>query len=557
MKLNFKTLCAIGSVLFGPVDAYLGACDQTALDTTNKFLKFSQIKETDSSSESSEQNSAVKHIKESDWFHNLKKLTIDPKSLGHLIARMDGYRRPLKSKDINALEELIIVKPVRWSTIKRALRYFPTVNTISFDKLNQNDDWHDAAEIEYFRLVYDEEKNGSMGILEESMNVFDERPLSNENYNQYINAIKLGDHKEINSVLEEISQLKDVEINVDQKETALTGTVSFASEDPVSIINVLIQGNKDANTQNYDGKTPLMIALERGYIESAESLLTVSTVNSINSQDKKGKSALFYAITSEEITNDSERLEIVKLLIENGAIPNQEVLDLAKNSNYEQIFNELNKVQFFDEAVDISILADRIVLRGNLKKIKDQDEILQHLGISKNSISKTSFFNSKKLSLKELEARAKKYLEISDSSSDSDSSDWDSFDWDSFDSDSSDSDSSDSDKGSIINEQQALIEKKEQEERNKKNLILSDIWSFISRYSLNEKINSMYPWEIAFVNKHFADVALLLKKGAVVKSDAKFLSYNRSIAEKELAKANKETKEMWKEINAALNVIND
>lgn len=369
------------------------------------------------------------------------------------------------------------------------------------------------------------------------MNVFDERPLSNENYNQYINAIKLGDHKEIKSVLEEISQLKDVEINEDQKETALTGTVSFASEDPVSIINVLIQGNKDANTQNYDGKTPLMIALERGYIESAESLLTVSTVNSINSQDKKGKSALFYAITSEEIENDSERLEIVKLLIENGAIPNQEVLDLAKNSNYGQIFNELNKVQFFDEAVNISILADRIVLRGNLKKIKDQDEILQHLGISKNSISKTSFFNSKKLSLKELEARAKKYLEISDSSSDSDSSD--------------------SDKGSIINEQQALIEKKEQEERNKKNLILSDIGSFISRYSLNEKINSMYPWEIAFVNKHFADVALLLKKGAVVKSDAKFLSYNRSIAEKELAKANKETKEMWKEINAALNVINN
>ena len=376
-----------------------------------------------------------------------------------------------------------------------------------------------------------------MKIIEESMNVFDERPLSNENYNQYINAIKLGDHKEIKSVLEEISQLKDVEINEDQKETALTGTVSFASEDPVSIINVLIQGNKDANTQNYDGKTPLMIALERGYIESAESLLTVSTVNSINSQDKKGKSALFYAITSEEIENDSERLEIVKLLIENGAIPNQEVLDLAKNSNYGQIFNELNKVQFFDEAVNISILADRIVLRGNLKKIKDQDEILQHLGISKNSISKTSFFNSKKLSLKELEARAKKYLEISDSSSDSDSSD--------------------SDKGSIINEQQALIEKKEQEERNKKNLILSDIGSFISRYSLNEKINSMYPWEIAFVNKHFADVALLLKKGAVVKSDAKFLSYNRSIAEKELAKANKETKEMWKEINAALNVINN
>lgn len=273
----------------------------------------------------------------------------------------------------------------------------------------------------------------------------------------------------------------------------------------------------------------------------------MSTVNSINSQDKKGKSALFYAITSEEITNDSERLEIVKLLTENGAIPNQEVLDLAKNSNYGQIFNELNKVQFFDEAVNISILADRIVLRGNLKKIKDQDEILQHLGISKNSISKTSFFNSKKLSLKELEARAKKYLEISDSSSDSDSSDWDSFD----------SDSSDSDKGSIINEQQALIEKKEQEERNKKNLILSDIGSFISRYSLNEKINSMYPWEIAFVNKHFADVALLLKKGAVVKSDAKFLSYNRSIAEKELAKANKETKEMRKEINAALNVINN
>lgn len=547
MKLNFKTLCAIGSVLFGSVDAYLGACDQTALDTTNKFLKFSQIKETDSSSESSEQNSAVKHIKESDWFHNLKKLTIDPKSLGHLIARMDGYRRPLKSKDINALEELIIVKPVRWSTIKWALRYFPTVNTISFDKLNQNDDWHDAAEIEYFRLVYDEEKNGSMGILEESMNVFDERPLTNENYNRYMNAIKSGNREEIKSVLEEISQLKDVEINVDQKETALTGTVSFASEDPVSIINVLIQGNKDANTQNYDGKTPLMIALERGYIESAESLLTVSTVNSINSQDKKGKSALFYAITSEEITNDSERLEIVKLLTENGAIPNQEVLDLAKNSNYEHIFNELKKVQFFDEAFKISILDDRIVLWGSLKKIKDQDEILQHLGISKNSISKTSFFDSKKLSLEELEARAKKYLESSDSSSDSDSSDLDSFDWD----------NSDSDKGSIINEQQALIEEEEQEKQNKVNLIRNDIESFISRYSLNEKINSMYPWEIAFVNKHFADVALLLKKGAVVKSDAKFLSYNRSIAEKELAKANKKTKEMWKEINAALNVINN
>lgn len=158
MKLNFKTLCAIGSVLFGSVDAYLGACDQTALDTTNKFLKFLQIKETDSSSESSEQNSAVKHIKRCDWFHNLKKLTTDPESLSHLIARMDGYCRSLKSKDINALEELIIVGPVGFSTIEEAIRCFPTVNTIIFDKLDPNDDWHDDAEKEYFRIVYDEEK---------------------------------------------------------------------------------------------------------------------------------------------------------------------------------------------------------------------------------------------------------------------------------------------------------------------------------------------------------------------------------------------------------------
>lgn len=71
---------------------------------------------------------------------------------------------------------------------------------------------------------------------------------------------------------------------------------------------------------------------------------------------------------------------------------------------------------------------------------------------------------------------------------------------------------------------------------------------------LNEKLNGMYPWEIAFANDKFVRThALLTMDGATVKKDSKFLPFFQKKAEEKLEESNNEERRMWEEINRALN----
>jgi len=80
-------------------------------------------------------------------------------------------------------------------------------------------------------------------------------------------------------------------------------------------INVLLSAGANANSSDpqQDGKTVLMIACERGFIEIVESLLFNEDCQ-INYKDSKQKTPLLYALD-----NQAENNDVISHLINNGA----------------------------------------------------------------------------------------------------------------------------------------------------------------------------------------------------------------------------------------------
>ena len=79
------------------------------------------------------------------------------------------------------------------------------------------------------------------------------------------------------------------------------------------------------NIGDFKGRNKLMIALANGKALAAKSLLndankTKSESDLINLDDREGRTALIYSIKSKYLS-DKDRVEIVKLLLENGADP--------------------------------------------------------------------------------------------------------------------------------------------------------------------------------------------------------------------------------------------
>ena len=124
MKFNFKTLCAIGVLMFGLADADYKISQAEILDTT--------------SAKSDVQNLAVQSLEKDDLFENLKELKTDPKNLGVVMARREGRGRRLFSGAFPKLAKLDVVGSLPWSMIEKIPEYFPKLEVLVLDKPDLN-----------------------------------------------------------------------------------------------------------------------------------------------------------------------------------------------------------------------------------------------------------------------------------------------------------------------------------------------------------------------------------------------------------------------------------
>ena len=152
MKFNFKTLCAIGVLMFGLADADYKISQAEKLDTT--------------SAKSDVQNLAVQSLEKDDLFENLKELKTDPKNLGVVMARREGRGRRLFSGAFPKSAKLDVVGSLPWSMIEKIPEYFPKLEVLVLDKPDLNGEVEKKVS-EYVRRYEDQHK-----IVEESF-IFD------------------------------------------------------------------------------------------------------------------------------------------------------------------------------------------------------------------------------------------------------------------------------------------------------------------------------------------------------------------------------------------------
>lgn len=121
-------------------------------------------------------------------------------------------------------------------------------------------------------------------------------------------------------------------------------------QESLDMIELLLKRGANVNAQDENGRTALMVAVEKNHYNMAHFLLQSGAVDSINVQDKYGKTTLMLTLLNHH------PYEIFKLLIENGADVNIKIKGLPlliyiidkffrdrniENVVYEQMLNSL------------------------------------------------------------------------------------------------------------------------------------------------------------------------------------------------------------------------
>lgn len=90
---------------------------------------------------------------------------------------------------------------------------------------------------------------------------------------------------------------------------AIKGTSTVRLDDTLQSIEDLIRANANVNAEeSEEGRTPLMMACDKGYIEIVKRLLDQDAL--IDHRDQRKKTALFYAVES-----SAENVDVVKELL--------------------------------------------------------------------------------------------------------------------------------------------------------------------------------------------------------------------------------------------------
>ena len=122
---------------------------------------------------------------------------------------------------------------------------------------------------------------------------------------------------------------KGADVNIKNGEGKTPLMIALSRGD-IETTKVLLDKGADVNIKNGDGKTPLMIALSRGDIETTKVLLdkgaeTGMHLNKGSSvevlQDNQGNITLHYAIDAIKYIKNIENLKIVKELLEESKVP--------------------------------------------------------------------------------------------------------------------------------------------------------------------------------------------------------------------------------------------
>lgn len=117
------------------------------------------------------------------------------------------------------------------------------------------------------------------------------------------------------------------------KHLAYNKVLDAIQKNDIQELQSLCDQNYDFNFKNQDGKTPLILAIEK---ENKNIIKILLSKNNPNIQDSNGNSPLHYAVNKQNI-------EIIKLLLKSGADIStlnsdaQSALDLAKSYGYDQI----------------------------------------------------------------------------------------------------------------------------------------------------------------------------------------------------------------------------
>ncbi len=245
MNFNFKTLCAIGALVFGSVDAYYGIYSGTSLEVT------------------SANKSGIETFEHCDLFDNLKELKMDSSNVGVLITRFEGNGRPFAKNVFPVLKKLDVVGSLTWEMIKQALKCLPTVSTLIIDPLN----FSDKEDADIAKYVQDYKNRNS--FIDESFTI----PscfVSGENGRIVIE----GDLEKIENYKDEIykiclklapkraTSMDEVTKEKNGQETDPVALVNAIKKGDIQQVKSIVNGNPSIIFDEFEGESMQDIAVE-------------------------------------------------------------------------------------------------------------------------------------------------------------------------------------------------------------------------------------------------------------------------------------------------------
>jgi len=164
----------------------------------------------------------------------------------------------------------------------------------------------------------------------------------------------------------------------------LLGQIWFdLSANDEQVKQALDSGRDKVNTYNEWGRTGLMYAAAKGLYGRAKLLLEHGAKVNLISKDSDKRTALHYAVNS---GNNAEAFKIIKLLLDNGAIP-----DFADGQGLYAVHLTLqmddldNRLQAFGWLVDAGADVNMKTQYINSEGIKE-DNTMIHLAVERNDI---------------------------------------------------------------------------------------------------------------------------------------------------------------------------
>lgn len=167
--------------------------------------------------------------------------------------------------------------------------------------------------------------------------------------NNELNILKSSQKGFVEVVSNNIKNGSNIDI---QDNEGLTPLMLAVANNHIDVVRLLLSNNANVEIKDNDGQTALMLASLNGYYEIAN--LLIENGANCNIQDKRNLTALTLAVANNQI-------DVIKLLLNKGAKINNLTIEIAQQSNNQEIINILknsnpdiqNAIQIPDRKQDI------------------------------------------------------------------------------------------------------------------------------------------------------------------------------------------------------------